>query len=458
MSSPGSPESQPPTGWPSGDRWQPAVDPIGGAGGSGGGVPPVSGTPWWALAIALIVVLALGGAIVMLVMGSGTDESVSVESRTSTPAPETGTPSAPGPPAPDEPVVPAPQGVPPPAPRPPPVGGDPDADALVEGAPDGATGDRVTPVPTGQIADIGDGWRIQVVEVIDDATDLLMADSYLEEPTPGKRYTQVSVRAGYYGLDDPTSTFEIEVFAVGRSGFELEDSCRYERAGIGPFVDVFTGGVVDGTLCFLTTPDDADDLLLRARLLGEDGVYLDTSTPPDTTTEMPTLRGPQPGAAATPARTDPVPIGVPAAIGDDWIMTVTAPATDITDETVDAGSLEPPPPGERLVAFEVEVAYDGTGSASGFDVLIGAIDDSNVAGGSYCGYLDDELDLSVDVESGDVLTGTMCSVIAEGDLASTMAYATGGYDVRATFFSLIDDPTAPPRQVPSPLIYHRRYG
>lgn len=417
------------------------------AGGSRG-----PGTPWWALAIALIVVVAVIGAVVALVSGSDTDETVSVESRTSTALSETEPPTS------DEPVTTSPVDLPPPTPRPPTTGEDPVLGGLVEGAPDGATGDRGSPVPSGQIADIGDGWRVQVTEVVDDATDLVMADSYLDPPPSGSRYTRVSVRAGYYGLDDPTSTFEIELFAIGRPGFDIDDSCSYEPDGFAPFVDVFTGGVTSGDLCFLTTPDDVGEFYLRARLLGEDGVYLDATAPQSPVADMPTLRGPQTGAASTPARLDPVPIGVAAEIGDGWTMTVLAGAQDVTDDAGAGSSLEPPPPGERLVTYEVEVAYEGDGSASGYDVLIGAIDDSNVAGGSYCGFIEDELDLYEDIERGDVLSGTVCAVIAEDDLAGMMAYATGGYDEKPTFFSLTDDATAPPRPVPSPLIYHRRHG
>lgn len=445
MSAPGSSAPQPPTGWS-------AVGAPDGRGGSGVDGQRGPATPWWALAIALIVVVAVVGAVVTLVTGSNTEETVSVESRTSTEAPDTRPPTS------DEPPVTAPPDLPPPAPRPPTIEEDPDTDGLVDGAPDGATGDRGSPVPSGQIADIGDGWRVQVIDVVDDATDLVMAESYLDPPPSGSRYTQVSIRAGYYGLDDPTSTFELELFAIGRPGFDIDDSCSYEPNGFAPFVDVFTGGVTSGDLCFLTTPDDAGEFYLRARLLGEDGVYLDATAPQSPVADMPTLRGPQTGAAATPARLDPVPIGVAAEIGDDWTMTVLTAAEDITDDAVAGGSLEPPPTGERLITFDVEVTYEGDGSASGYDVLIGAIDDSNVAGGSYCGALEDELDLYDDIGRGEVLSGTLCAVIGEDDLAGMMAYATGGYDATPTFFSLTDDAAAPPRPSPSPLIYHRRHG
>ena len=39
----------------------------------------------------------------------------------------------------------------------------------IVGAPVGRTGTRSDPVPVGEIADLGDGWRLQVIGVADDA-------------------------------------------------------------------------------------------------------------------------------------------------------------------------------------------------------------------------------------------------------------------------------------------------
>ena len=76
------------------------------------------------------------------------------------------------------------------------------ATTLIEGAPEGVTGDRSAPVPSGEIADVGRGWRVQVLDVIEDGTDVMMAEDFNGPPPDGSRYTLVDVAVGY-GVDEP---------------------------------------------------------------------------------------------------------------------------------------------------------------------------------------------------------------------------------------------------------------
>ncbi len=314
----------------------------------------------------------------------------------------------------------------------PPASGD-----LVGGAPDGIVGDRASPVPPGQFADLGAGWRLQVVDVIDDATERVLEESSLEPPPPGSRFTVVSVRLGYYGIDDPTSAFEVLLSGVGADDVELDDSCSFGPRSIQSFVEIFAGGVTTGELCFTTTPEDATVLQVAASTFGgNDDVFLDASSGDPQADPLPTLRGPQPGAAATTARLAPVPVGVSADVGDDWTLTVRSAATDITDAITSENSFDEPAPGDRYVGFPVELGYDGPGTASVFDVIISAVPDSNVAGSPFCGFFDDELDQSAEISTGGRLTGTVCVVVAEQEVPSLVAYAIAGLDNDPVFFSV----------------------
>ena len=55
---------------------------------------------------------------------------------------------------------------------------------VVAGAPPGVTGDRDNAVPLGLVADIGAGWRLQVLEVLPDGAAAVAAENEFNEPPP----------------------------------------------------------------------------------------------------------------------------------------------------------------------------------------------------------------------------------------------------------------------------------
>ena len=403
-------------------------------GGDAGDAPTGSNSTRWFIAVAAIVVLALVGAVVVLVTGgSDSSDDIDTESR-DTPSADNDTTndvgSTPGPDRPentrpDETVAPTEAPVDPPS-----------SGGLVDGAPDGATGTRESPVPPGQVAHLGNGWRLQVVDVIDDDTDRLVRETFLPLPPAGSRYTIVSVRLGYYGLDDPGSAYELLLSGVGASNVELDGSCDFGLRSIEGFVDIFSGGVAAGELCFTTTLEDAAMLQIHADDYSGNEVFVDASTVDSNAVPLPTLSGPRPGAAATPARLAPTPIGTPAALGEGWTLAVLGPVVDITDQIRAENSFDEPEPGERFVGFPVEVLYEGTDRGSMFFVQISALPDGNVAGYPFCGSFEGELDEFADVFTGGRLTGTVCAAVPEQELSSVVAYAFAGFDGDPVFFSL----------------------
>jgi len=380
------------------------------------------------------VVLALVGAVVVLVTdGSDSSDDIDTQSRntissdndTTDDVGNTPDPDRPEDTRPDETVVPLGPPVDPPS-----------SGGLVDGAPDGVTGTRESPVPSGQVADLGNGWRLQVVDVIDDDTDRLVRETFLPLPPAGSRYTIVSVRLGYYGLDDPGSAYELLLSGVGASNVELDGSCDFGLRSIEGFVDIFSGGVAAGELCFTTTLEDAAMLQIHADDYSGNEVFVDASTVDSNAVPLPTLSGPRPGAAATPARLAPTPIGTPAALGEGWTLTVLGSVVDITDQIRAENSFDESEPGERFVGFPVEVLYEGTDRGSMFFVQISALPDGNVAGYPFCGSFEGELDEFADVFTGGRLTGTVCAAVPEQELSSVVAYAFAGFDGDPVFFSL----------------------
>jgi hypothetical protein len=309
----------------------------------------------------------------------------------------------------------------------------------VAGAPAGLRGDRANPVPVGAIADIGGGWRLQVLNVVPDATDAIIAEnSFNEPPQDGYAFTMITVALGYFGLADPKTTFETTISAVGASNVELVGECGVipqELNTLGG--EIFSGGVVQGNICFATTPDDAATLQLYATgdFIGGEPTFLDASKPPDEAAAMVSMPGPQPGAASTPARLAPNPIGAAAGIGADWQLIVNGPAVDITDSVLAENEFNAPPAnGFRFVGVNVTYAYGGAGASSTFAVTAGAVGNGNISFLQNCGVIPDAIDLSADIFAGGSVTGNLCFV-APADDPTFLLYATADFSAGKVMFA-----------------------
>jgi hypothetical protein len=300
----------------------------------------------------------------------------------------------------------------------------------VAGSPAGAKGDRASPVPVGSIADIGGGWRLQIVDINPDAAAAIAEENPFNEPPPaGSTLTLITVALGYFGLEDPKTVFEVSISAVGSGNVELAAQCGLVPQDLLTFSQVFSGAVVLGNVCFVTTPEDIPALQLYASgdLFGGDDVFLDASTTPADVVPMASLAGPQTGAASTAARLSPTPIGMAADIGEGWTLTVNTPASDVTDAVLAANDFNAPPPdGFRFIGVNVTYAYSGEGSASGFSVSANAVGDSNLSLSNQCGVTPDAIDLMADLFSGGSVSGGLCFVVPSGS-PNLVLYATANF-------------------------------
>lgn len=316
----------------------------------------------------------------------------------------------------------------------------PSADEIA-GAPVGATGTQEAPVAVGQIADIGAGWRLQVLDVVPDATAAIAAENEFNEPPPaGGTFTIVRVAMGYFGLDDPQSFFMPTIAALGSGGVELEPTCGVIPQPLDLFNDAFAGGVATGNLCFVTTPADPPSLMLSAiGDFADTQVYLDAKQPAAPAPPMASVPGAQPGATATALRAAATPVGAAAPLSGDWSFAVISPARDITDQVMAENSFnEPPPEGYRMLGIDVAIAYNGTGTGSAFDVTAKFVGDGNVQRSGYCGVVPDELDVFADVAAGSSITGTICIVVPAAELTNGVLYVTGTFEIdeQPVFFAL----------------------
>lgn len=394
---------------------------------------------WGWIALVGVVAAGVGGAVAL----SGDDDNDSVVSATTVLVPDDSTVSS-------ELVITAPETEATTEATEAPVATDPPASDttiiappassdVVTGAPPGITGDRDNPVPLGLVADIGAGWRLQVLEVLPDGAAAVAAENEFNEPPPaGSTFTLVKVALGYYGLNDPISAFQPTISAVGASNLELESFCGTLPNELDLFVDVFSGGVVVGNLCFVTTTPDATSLQLYAvgDYFESDEVFLRANGTATGVDPMATLTGPQAGAVSTPARLSPTTLSTAVDVGAGWSMTVTGAARDITDLVMAENQFnEPAPAGFRFIGVDVTYAYSGTEPSAAYQVTTKAVGDGNVELQAGCGVISGEIDIFTDVFAGGTVAGTICFVVPSAN-PSMIVYASADFDTSPVMFAV----------------------
>ncbi len=311
---------------------------------------------------------------------------------------------------------------------------------VVANAPVGITGDRDNPVPLGAIADIGAGWRLQVLEVVPDgAAAVAAASEFNDAPPAGSTFTLVKVALGYFGLDDPTSAFQPNISAVGAANLELATECGVLPNQLDSFVDIFSGGVVVGNICFVTTPRDSTSLQLYATgdFFQSDEVFLQANGSTAGLVQMAGMTGPQLGAASTPARLSPTALSTAVDLGVGWTMAVTGAARDITDVVMTDNQFnQPPPEGFRFIGVDVTYSFSGSGSAAAYQVTTKAVGDGNLELGSDCGVFPGEVDTFSDVFAGGSVAGTICFVVPSAS-QNTVLYAVADYGSQPIMFAVV---------------------
>jgi len=401
--------------------------------------PPLGMPPWGWLALVAVIAVAVVGVVVLT--RDDAKDSVGPASTTIATADSTLTtitqpePALTSPPN-DESAVP---GVPVETDETDPQITEPgDPAAVVAGAPVGVTGDRDNAVPLGTIADIGGGWRLQILEVVPDGAAAVASESEFNDPPPaGFTFTLVKVALGYFGLEDPTSTFQPNISAVGASNIQVESGCGQIPDQINMFVDVFSGGVVVGNICFVTTTQDSTSLQLYASAdyFGDD-VFLEASGSVADPSPIPSLVGPQDGAVSTPKRLAPTPLATAVDLGEGWTMTVTGAARDITDLVMAENQFnDPAPEGFRFIGVDVIYAYSGAEAAPAYQVSTKAVGDSNIELGANCGVIPGEVDIYSDVFAGGSVAGTICFVVPSAS-PNIVLYASADYTSKAVMFAV----------------------
>ncbi len=145
------------------------------------------------------------------------------------------------------------------------------------GASTKSIGTRENPIPYGQTAQITAEWEMTVIAVTPDATDLILAEnSYNEAPAAGQQFFMATVRLTSIGqTSDEFYTSDLNAVGQLAVGYnQYDDDCGSIPNEL-PSREVFTGGTIEGNVCWSIATEDADSRILYDNYgPSEDRVYL----------------------------------------------------------------------------------------------------------------------------------------------------------------------------------------
>lgn len=314
---------------------------------------------------------------------------------------------------------------------------EPATDGEIAGAPAGQQGDRSNPVAAGTPADLGDGWRVQILGVTDDATRQILSENQFNDPPPtGSRFTIVRVAIGYYGTTDPVQWWDVTVSAVA-DGLELSTDCGVipdEK----PFGSAYSGAVWEGNVCFVTEGPLGDVTLYTEEFFSfdSDRVFMALADNIDVAPLQPRT-GPQPGADSTDGRLKPSAAGTSVQISDDWQITLSNGRIGTAEVMALNQFNDGPPDGHDFYLVDMAARYDGDETGTIFDLTITGATDSNVGLDNWCGTHPNDFEFGLEAFPGGTLEGTHCVVVPTAEADSLVFDISESFDFESnhSFFA-----------------------
>lgn len=135
--------------------------------------------------------------------------------------------------------------------------------AAIERGPDDNS--RENPIPIGEAGQVGD-WTITVRRVRPDATNAVLAENrFNDPPLDGRRFFMIRVSLTYGGVDSKVPWADLSLEAVGASNvaYTTDDpGCGVIPDNLNDVNEVFSGGTIEGNICFQIDQTDVDSLVL----------------------------------------------------------------------------------------------------------------------------------------------------------------------------------------------------
>jgi hypothetical protein len=127
------------------------------------------------------------------------------------------------------------------------------------------TSTRDQPIPMGVLGQVGD-WTI-VVNSVNSAAEgaILGENSFNSPPAPGMQFFMVGITATYNGTESAQPSFSLSFKSVGKSNVAyntFSPGCGVIPANLGIADEVFSGGTIEGNVCFPVAQEDANSLVM----------------------------------------------------------------------------------------------------------------------------------------------------------------------------------------------------
>jgi hypothetical protein len=139
------------------------------------------------------------------------------------------------------------------------------------------TGAVDNPIQIGQRYILGAGWTVRVVEVDEDAGDVVVDESPLNEPPgPNESYVLVTLEMTFTEpgfLGQPQDVLLSLRDAGGTRFFAFEYSCGRIPDPLTGFSEVSEGQSITGNACFAVPANLVDDMVLVAEVLAGEAVH-----------------------------------------------------------------------------------------------------------------------------------------------------------------------------------------
>ena len=134
-----------------------------------------------------------------------------------------------------------------------------------------ALGSRENPVPLGDLVQVdtpgfgqltGEQWEVAVLETYPDAWEAIHAENpYNYPPEPGTQFYMVLMRIKQVGPDSATFLGN-SIYSVGDGGVAYDDGCGIMPDELDVFTELFTGGQLEGNVCWQVATEDVDSLMM----------------------------------------------------------------------------------------------------------------------------------------------------------------------------------------------------
>lgn len=129
----------------------------------------------------------------------------------------------------------------------------------------GSMGSKDNPIPIGSAITLDDGWTVTVNRVVPNARKQVLAENQFNDPpAPGTQFFLANVTATYDGATSEAFDGSYRFRAVGPTSVSystFENSCGVIPNELSS-AEVFSGGTIQGNICWEVKSEDADDLVM----------------------------------------------------------------------------------------------------------------------------------------------------------------------------------------------------